>query len=156
MPFHDFAGCEISNNSATLGQFGEIHPNICDNFKLSCKVFVAVLNLEPIFELKSEIVTLKPISKFPPSSFDLTLVCNENLTCGEIEREIKKSVGDVLKSCRIFSVYKDNNSNDNLKSVSFNIVLQSQTHTLEKTEIDEIVKKLISKLELIGAKLKTL
>lgn len=154
MPFHDYVACEILSGNTILGKFGEIHPDVCKNFKLNCKVFVAVLNLEPIFNLKSEVVTLKPISKFPQSSFDLTLLCDENLTCGEIEQKIKKSVGNILKSCEIFAIYKNESLGENLKSVSFNITLQSQTHTLEKAEIEKTMNKLIEDLEQIGATLK--
>ncbi len=41
-----------------------------------------------------------------------------------------------------------------LKSVSFSVSMQSQTHTLEKAEIDEIMERLIKNLEKIGATLR--
>lgn len=154
MPFHDYVGCEISKGKIKFGKFGEIHPKVCENFKLNCKTFVAVLNLETLFKLTKNNVIFKPISKFPKSKFDLTLVCDENLTCGEIESEIKNSIGEILSSCNVFAIYRDKSLGENLKSISFKIVMQSQTHTLTKAEIEENINKLINNLKKIGATLR--
>ena len=154
MPFHSYIGCEILNGRTLLGEIGEIHPTVCKNFKINCKVFVAVLNLDPIFKLTGKTIIFEPISKFPESCFDLTLVCDKNLTCGELESKIKKSVGSILKSCKVFAIYEDKSLGENLKSVSFNIAIQSQTHTLEKSEIDSTMNDLIKNLEQIGARLR--
>lgn len=154
MPFHDYCGCELLSNTTVLGRLGEIHPNVCRNFKINCKVFVAVLNLEPLLSLSSHTTIFKPISKFPESCFDLTLVCDKNLAYSELDSKIKQTAGKLLKNCSLFAVYEDESLGENLKSVSFNISLQSPDHTLKKDEIDKIMNKLIENLDNIGAKLR--
>ena len=99
-------------------------------------------------------ITFKPISKFPDHSFDLTLVCDENLSCSSIENEIKKTIGKIFKSCNVFSVWRDKSLGENLKSISFNIKIQSNDHELQKNEIDSTMNSVIKNLNKIGAKLR--
>ena len=154
MPFHDYSCSEIVKNKIKLGEVGELHPKICQNFKINQKIFIALLNLNSILKFANDNITFKPISKFPDHSFDLTLVCDENLSCSSIENEIKKTIGKIFKSCNVFSVWRDKSLGENLKSISFNIKIQSNDHELQKNEIDSTMNSVIKNLNKIGAKLR--
>ncbi len=155
MPFHDYAACEIFYNDLKIGILGEVHPTVCENFKFNNKVFIAVLNFEILKKMLKKEIIFKPISKFPESGFDLTFICDNDLSCFELETQIKKSAGEFFKSCSVESVYKDAKLGDNLKSVSFKIILQSHDRTLTKLEIDTAMKNIIENLSKIGANLRS-
>ncbi len=155
MPFHDFAACNILHKNKNLGFFGQIHPKICSTFKLCRKVFVAVLNLDMILQLVSEEIIFKPISKFPESQFDLTLICDEKLSCNKIEQTIKNSLNNIFKSCEFVDIWHDKSLGENNKSISFKISIQNNTRTLSGKEIENATTKLLNDLKKIGATIKT-
>ena len=74
---HPFISCEIVKENQTLGFFGEVMPNVCENFKLCKKVYVAELNLLSLIKNSSTEKKFKPISKFPSIERDLSLICDE-------------------------------------------------------------------------------
>ena len=44
--------------------------------------------------------------KFPATTRDLSLICDDNLPAASIEKAIKKAAGKVLEKVTLFDVYK--------------------------------------------------
>lgn len=156
MPFHDFAACNVFHKNKNIGVLGQIHPKICSTFKLCRKVFVAVLNFDELLQLVGKEIIFKPVSKFPESQFDLTLICDEKLSCGKIEQTIKNSLNNIFKSCEFLDIWHDKSLGENNKSISFKISIQSNMKTLSGKEIDSATTKLLGDLEKIGATIRTI
>lgn len=148
--FHPYVCCEVLKNQEVLGVFGEVKPTILENFKINKKVFIAELDLKLILKNSSDLITYKPISKFPAIKRDLSLICDFNLAAGEIEKIIKKSIGDILEKIEIFDVYCGEQLEKNKKSISFSLILRGKEKTLTDEFVDSKVKKTLKELEKIG------
>ncbi len=154
MPFHDYRCCEIVKNGKILGKFGEVHPTVSENYKIGTKAYIAELDFNTIFSARNELNTYCGIPKFPASVRDLSLVCDESIESGKIEKEIKNNVGKILESIEVFDVYRGEQIADNQKSISYKLTMRDRTRTLTDEEIDKVIEKTLTSLEKIGVKLR--
>ncbi|CAG8759714.1 17241_t:CDS:2, partial [Racocetra persica] len=89
----------------------------------------------------------QPVSRFPVSEKDLSLIISENLDYNEIVKEIKKSGGEDLREVKVFDVYQSAKLvKQRTKSVSFHLIFQSPKRTLEKVEIGKNLLSIIRHL----------
>ena len=50
--------------------------------------------------------TYKPLPKFPATTRDLSIICDDSVPVAQLEKAIKKAVGNILESVKLFDVYK--------------------------------------------------
>ena len=60
---------------------------------------------------------------------------------------VKKVDKELIKDVRIFDVYQGDNIESGKKSIAFNVTLEPKDKTLSDNEIEEVSKKIISKVE---------
>lgn len=152
--FHPGRKAVIKKDGITLGYFGEIHPTVLANYQIGTRAYVAKLNVPEIMALVDGEAKYKPLPKFPASTRDLSLICDEKLPVGEIEKAIRAGCGKILESVTLFDVYQGKQIEENKKSVSYSIVLRSHDGTLTDEQADNAVKKTLKKLNDIGVLLR--
>ena len=70
----------------------------------------------------------------------------------EIVKEIRREAGDNLHEISIFDVYQNAELEQlGKKSVSFHLLFQSSTKTLENKEIEKMLREIVTKIEKIFA-----
>ena len=146
--FHPGRCAEIYTQDGTyLGIFGEIHPQVSANYSFTKRVYVAELDFEAMFACHESEAHYKPLPKFPALTRDFSFVCDESLEVGTIENVIKKSGVSTLESVKLFDVYRGAQIGESKKSVSFSVSLRASDRTLNDTEADGAVKKILKALE---------
>ena len=111
------------------------------------KTYIAHLNWDVLCENANKNIKYTPISKFPALTRDLSFICDDSISYGEIETEIKKSIGNILEKIEVFDVYKGNKIEENKKSISFKIVMRNQEKTLKDKDVDKKIEKTLKNLE---------
>ena len=149
-----------SINGPELAYFGEIHPSIVKKLDLRIdNVLGFEIFLDNIPESKMKIRDNKPqfmVSDYQKVVRDFAFVIDEKYSSGEIIDLVKKINKDLIKDVKIFDVYKGDNIASGKKSIAFNVTLEPKDKTLEEKDIDEISKKIISKVqEITGATLRS-
>ncbi|MBD3299942.1 MAG: phenylalanine--tRNA ligase subunit beta, partial [Candidatus Moranbacteria bacterium] len=130
-----------------LGSIGIINEKIREELGLKKNLAVFELNIDKLFELSQKvIVSYTPISKYPPVHRDFAFIVDSNQQWQSIYREIKKTVGELFVSCRLFDVYKGKNIDKGRKSIAFEVVMGSGKKTLQDKDIDKISQKIINSL----------
>lgn len=152
--YNKFSCCKIMVGDETLGVFGEIKEKICENFKIYAKTYISILDWNSLLLNSNKTIKYEEISKFPASTRDLSFICDENIACGEIEREIKNSMGNILEKIEVFDVYKGEKIDVNKKSISFKIVMRNKEKTLKDEEIDKKIEKTLRNLKKINVTLR--
>ena len=119
-----------------IGYLGEVHPEVCDNYDMKTKVYVAVLdmpNVEPFatFDRKYE-----GIAKYPAVSRDISMVVPKNILVGQIEAILEQRGGKILESYELFDIYEGSQIKEGFKSVAYNITFRAKDRTLEENDID--------------------
>ena len=145
--FHPGRCAEVYLGNVCLGIFGEIHPQVSENYSFTKRVYVAQLDFEAMFENHVSEAHYKPLPKFPALTRDFSFVCDESLEVGTIEKVIRKAGVSTLESVKLFDIYRGAQVGEGKKSVSFSISLRASDRTLNDEEADNAVKKILKTLE---------
>ena len=152
--FHPGRCAVLSKDGEEFGILGEIHPLVCNNYEIGTRVYVAKLNLRDLFALSNNDKTYVPLPKFPASSRDLALLCDDSLPVLTMEKAIKAAAGKILEKIELFDVYKGSQIAEGKKSVAFNISMRVADHTLTDEEVNSAMSKILKALEELGAQIR--
>ena len=133
---------------------GEIHPDVLETYGLGTKAYVAKLCIPELMEAADEKITYSPLPKFPASTRDLSLICDDDVPVAALEKAIKGAVGKILEKVTLFDVYKGKQIEDGKKSVSYSISMRSHEGTLTDEQADAAMKRVLKALAEIGAELR--
>ena len=151
---HPGRSAVIIKNECVLGIMGEIHPEVQENYGLGVKAYIAKLNIPEMMKVVDEEISYKPLPKFPASTRDLSLICDDSVPVAELEKAIKNAAGKILEKVTLFDVYKGKQIADGKKSVSYSLTLRSHDGTLTDEQADNAVKKALKALSAVGAELR--
>ncbi len=122
--------------------FGRIHPE-----EIKEPVFVLEINLDKLLSKKVGKMTFKGISKYPTINKDISVIVDKNITSQEVETEIKKAGGRLFLKSEIFDVYEGANIGLGRKSLAYSLIFGAQDRTLTDEEVNEVLQKIIERLE---------
>ncbi|CAG8448162.1 809_t:CDS:2 [Racocetra fulgida] len=150
---------EIFLGSKRVGFLGHIHPQISQKYQISEDVFVAQISLSQIFDYLSDFppqIFYQPVANFPASRKDLSFIFPARIDYNEVIKEMKKTVGPNLQEVNVFDVYQNAElRNNKKKSVSFHLVFQSTSQTLQNKEIEKILRDITEKVaKIFNAKIR--
>ncbi len=152
--FHPGRTAIISCGDCEIGIVGEAHPTVAENYEIDSRVYLATLSLEKLFTSVGEERKYKPLPKYPATTRDIALLCDDDTTIKSLQNAIKSAIGDISESVELFDVYKGSQIPENKKSVAFNITLRASDRTLTVEEADSAVKKSLKAVEKLGAVLR--
>ena len=138
----------------TIGGIGEIHPEVCENFGIGARVYVAQLDGELLFRLHSDKKSYQPLPRFPASTRDLAVICDESLPVAAIEKAIQTHVGKILEKLELFDVYRGAQVPQGKKSVAYALILRAADRTLTVEECDKAMAAALEGLAAIGAEIR--
>ena len=144
--FHTGRCAELTAEGRVLGVCGEIHPLVTENYGIGkTRVYMLVIRLEELLESISGEVKYKSLPRFPASVRDLSLVCDEEISSGEIVDTITAAAKH-LESVRLFDMYTGEQIPEGKKSLSYKLTFRKSDGTLTDEECDKAVGKIISSL----------
>ena len=138
---------QIIINNEIIGEIGEVHPQVLEQFNISSKVSLFELSVDKIFKLSTSNFKLKTYSKFPIIERDLAVVINEDVPAWEILNVLSNLKIPELLEYELFDEYKGGNIEAGKKSIAMHFNIQGIEKNLVDNEIDEIIKRIMAKLE---------
>ncbi|KXZ39340.1 phenylalanyl-tRNA synthetase beta subunit [Alkalithermobacter thermoalcaliphilus JW-YL-7 = DSM 7308] len=145
--FHPGRCANIIYNNNIIGVFGEIHPDVLENYDLNKRAYVAELDFELLLLLSRDNKTYKPLPKYPASSRDLAVVVRDDIFVKQIEDIIKENSNGIIESFKLFDVYKGSQIEKGYKSVAYSITYRSENKTLTDDEINLVHNNIVKDLE---------
>lgn len=152
--FHPGRCAILSKDGEEFGIIGEIHPLVCQNYDINARVYVGKLDMFKLFALMNDEKTYVPLPKFPASTRDLALLCDDSLPVLTMEKAIKNAVGKILEKIELFDVYKGSQIAEGKKSVAFNITMRAADRTLTDDEVNAAMNKILKAMEELGAQIR--
>ena len=140
-------GILYSEQNEKLITFGEIHPNVSDNFGFDLPVLACECDTDLIFAVKNLNRQYKPLPKYPAITRDLAFVCDNDILADTLKKAIISYSGKQLESVEAFDVYRDAKLGENKKSIAYKLVLRAADKTLSDEECDKVVTKVLTGLE---------
>ena len=152
--YHPGRCARISAGGETLAVLGELHPKVQSNYGIDIRVYAAEIDFDLLRRCARLEKEYRPLPKFPATTRDIAVICDEETPVLELEKTIKSAARKVLESIALFDVYRGKQIAANKKSVAFSIILRVQDRTLTDEEADIIMKKIVAALSSIGAVLR--
>ena len=153
--FHPGRCAEFKVNGETIAVLGEVHPTALNNFSIGTRAYVAKIDFDKCCELaKWGEKEYQGMPKFPASTRDLALLCDEEMPVLKLEKAIKSAVGDILEEISLFDIYRGEQIPAGKKSMAFALKMRSADHTLKEEELNDAMKKAMDKASELGCQLR--
>ncbi len=137
----------VDKDGNSYAVFGELHPTVAKKYGFDLPVYVCICDTEKLLAYKAPEKHYVPLPKFPAIERDLAFVCDESLSSGKIKNAIVKYGGKLLESVEIFDIYRDSKLGENKKSMAYSLMLRSPEKTLDDSDCDKIMYKILNGLE---------
>ena len=144
---HPGRKADIVFDGVRIGYLGEVHPIVCENYKLGEKTYIAVIDLPNVIPFVSFDIKYTGIAKYPAISRDISLVVPRSVLVGEIEDIILENGGINLESFNLFDIYEGDQIEAGFKSVAYSLTFRNKERTLLDADVNEVMDKILKKLE---------
>ena len=153
--FHPGRCAVVIKDGVKLGIFGELHPETLENYEIGVKAYVAKLCIPEMMKYANDVKTYKPLPKFPATTRDISVVCDDALPVASLEKAVKAAVGGILEKVELFDVYKGKQVGEGKKSVAYSISMRSHEGTLTDEQADAAMKRVLKEFAKLGAELRS-
>lgn len=151
---HPGRQANIIYQGKVIGYMGEVHPEVCENYDLKTRAYIAVLDMPFITEMATFDRHFKGIAKHPAVNRDISMVVKKDILVGQIEKVIREKGGHHLESYHLFDIYEGSQIKPGYKSVAYSITFRANDRTLEEKDITAAMDKIIAGLEDLGIELR--
>ncbi len=142
---HPGQSAELFLDEISVGNVGALHPKIVESLGLSVSPYVFELDMDKISTILPPKYDL--ISKFPAVRRDLAIVIDDNISAEAIEKNVRDFAGHLLLDFKIFDIYHGEGIELGKKSVALGLTFQEPSRTLIDEEVNDIVTRVVSGLE---------
>lgn len=144
--YHPGRCAGVAVDGETVGVLGQVHPLCAANYGIDSEVYCAEINFTKLLELLAPENVYQPLPRFPAVERDIAVVCDEGLTVAEVESCIESAGGALLRSVRLFDVYKGKGIPEGKKSLAFNLILRADDRTLTDGDSEQVMRAVLDKL----------
>ena len=150
---------KIQLANAELGLAGQLTRRVADRLKLRQGVFLAEIELAPLYSaMRSARTALRyePLPRFPAVERDFSLLLADGISFAQISESIRSLNIPEISSVEAGDLFRGENLPSGKYSLLVRVTFQSRESTLTEEQINHFVGKIISILEhRHGAKLRT-
>ena len=151
---HPGRQANIIYDQVTVGYLGEVHPEVCDNYDMKTKAYVAVIDMPTIEPFATFDRKYTGIAKYPAVNRDISMVVPKTVLVGQIEAMIAQRGGKILESYKLFDIYEGEQIKEGFKSIAYSITFRDKERTLEDNDVNAAMKKILNGLESLGIELR--
>ena len=145
--FHPGRCASVQIGDVMLGYIGQVHPLVASNYDIEGEVYCAEINFTALFDLRLPDPTYTPLPKYPAVTRDISIVCDEAVTVGEVETVIEAAAGKLLRKIRLFDIYRGIGVAEGKKSLAFSLELRAEDRTLTDSDSEQVITKVLKALE---------
>ncbi|MBR4554424.1 MAG: phenylalanine--tRNA ligase subunit beta [Ruminococcus sp.] len=149
--FHPGRAAVVTADGEQLGIFGELHPEVCENYGIGTRAYAAKINIPELMAKGTPEKTYSPLPRYPATTRDISVACDASLPVAELEKAIRQAVGSILEKVTLFDVYTGEQIEAGKKSVSYSISMRSHEGTLTDEQADKAMDKVVKALADLGA-----
>jgi phenylalanyl-tRNA synthetase beta chain len=132
------------------GWLGELHPTLLDG-----RWGAFELDLATLFETVPDRIVYEDVLTFPATLQDVALVVGEDVEVGALVDAAHEAAGPILRTARVFDVYRSDQLGGDRKSVAIHLAFQSPERTLTEEEATRVRDRIVAALaERFGAELR--
>jgi phenylalanyl-tRNA synthetase beta chain len=144
-----FAAAGAGSGSAPIGTAGELAKRVADQFKLRQPVFLAEMELPPLYaacDAAHAARRYQPISRFPAVDRDFSLVVKDGTTFAAVREAISSLNIPELVSIEARDLFRGKHIPSGYFSLLVSVTFQSRETTLTETQVNEASARIVSTL----------
>jgi phenylalanyl-tRNA synthetase beta chain len=147
----------LAAGAQEVGVAGELARRIAELFKLRHTVFVAELELGPLYaawRARREALAYQPIPRFPAVERDFSLLLDEGTSFAQVAEAIRGTGIAELSRIEAGDLFRGGNIPAGKYSLLVRVVFQSHEATLTEAQLTDFQTRIIAALERLGATLR--
>ncbi len=145
--YHTGRCANIKVGIDNIATFGEVHPEVLQNYDIQKRVYLAEINLSKLTKYARENKKYTEVPKFPAVERDIAIIVDENVEVGKIEKVITKKAKKILENAKLFDIFRNEKIGENKKSVAYSLSFRDKNKTLSDDEVNQTMENIISELE---------
>ena len=145
--YHPGRCAKVSIDGEDIGYIGQLHPLVAKNYGMDCEIYCAEINFTKLFALQLPEPTYVPLPKYPSVTRDIAVVCDEAITAADAEDVMVSAAGKLLRSVRLFDIYRGTGVAEGKKSMAYSLELRADDRTLTDTDSEQVMSKVLKALE---------
>lgn len=130
-----------------VGFIGTLHPVLLEDNKIRVPAALGEFDLEQLYKGQPRPYRIQSVSKFPIVERDFAFQMEKKLKVGDVLKDIRKSAAGLLMNVEVFDLYEGDKMEAGKKSVAIRLWLQDKNATLQETQINETVTKVLESLK---------
>lgn len=142
---HPGRSAELLIGEESVGYFGELHPNVQADFDIP-RTYVAELNFNKLIDNASIQKEFSEIPKYPGITLDIAVLADDSVSNDQVLEVIKAAGKPLLKSVRLFDLYKGKGVPEDKKSMAYSMVFRATDRTLTDEEALDSRDKIVNRL----------
>ena len=153
--YHPGKTAKICIGKDVVATFGEIHPEVCENYDISNRVYVAEISVDKLVKYARVDKKYVEVPKYPAVERDIAMLVDEDIEVAQIEKIIVRKGKKILEEVELFDVYRNDKLGNKKKSVAYSLKFRAKDRTLTDEEINKTMEEIITELEKsLGAELR--
>ena len=151
---HPYRAARVVVEGATVGWFGQLHPNEAAARKLKDAVLVCEIYLDRLYKLPLRKPAAHDISRFQPVRRDFSLVLDEDITWQALDGALGELQIPELVDWRVREVFRDARLAKGEYSLLLGTTFQAPDRTLREEELQRFQARVVEAVGKVGARLR--
>jgi phenylalanyl-tRNA synthetase beta chain len=141
---HPGRSARVRRGERELGWIGALHPRLAQSLDLGEPPVLFELDWALLRE--TAVPRAQPLSEFPSSRRDLSVVLAESVTAEQLLECARTAGGGLLKSAFLFDIYRGPGLREGCRSISLGLIFQEYSRTLNDDEVDAAVAAITARV----------
>ncbi len=133
---------EDQASGARLARFGQLHPELAQEWKFKQPVWIAEIWLDGLYDRGGRTVQYQPPSRFPASERDLSFLLPDAVRWEQLEQAIAALQIGIVSGVQPLEVFRGASLPEGYYSLLFRVRLQMNERTLREEEIQEAMQRI--------------
>ena len=145
---HPYQTADVICEGQTVGYIGTLAYDIAAGENMRTDLYLMELDLAALYPLCGNTPAFEPLPKFLDVSRDLALVMDKNITCAQVEDQIR-SACKYVRDIKLFDVYEGVPIPPTMKSMAFTLTFRAGEEEFTSEDLDRFVAKILKKLDAV-------
>jgi phenylalanyl-tRNA synthetase beta chain len=140
---HPGRAARVLRRGRAVGWVGELHPTLVKALDFT---YPPVLFEVDFAALAVQRTPYREISRFPQVRRDLAVVVDESVTLSSLHERVTLAASSLLRSLRVFDVYRGPGLEEGRKSVALGLIFQDISRTLTDDDVERLMASVLADL----------
>jgi phenylalanyl-tRNA synthetase beta chain len=140
---HPGRSARVLRRGKTVGWLGELHPALARSLDFTYAPLLFELDFDALAVQRA---AYQEISRFPQVRRDLAVVVDESVTLSTLAERVTLVTSSLLRSLRIFDVYRGPGLEKGRKSVALGLIFQDISRTLTDQDVERLMASVVTDL----------